>query len=209
MLPQASSHPPLSMKALLTSSMLAYKESLRAAKAAASARRTPSGTWVSSNGRTLKRGDTRPDGMVFWSYKKQSSLGEVWMTGEQFSREILRTRSRVNSRLATDPLYALRSRLRSRTRAAFVRLSSAKPARTENLLNCSWEYAKAWIERQFPSGMTWENRDLWHIDHRIPLASGYDSYTTALLCDIHNLCPMWGPENLSKGKTFSPPDYCI
>lgn len=58
------------------------------------------------------------------------------------------------------------------------------------------------LERQFVRGMTWENRDRWHIDHIQPLAQF--NYSTADDPDfkaawaITNLRPLWKAENLSK-----------
>lgn len=113
------------------------------------------------------------------------------------------------NRRRQDPLFALRERLRTRTREAFKNIGKAKPASTDELLGCAWEKAKSHIEAQFTEGMGWHNRCDWHIDHVIPLASAYDAYTTALLCDVHNLRPVWGPENISKSDTWHPPEYCI
>lgn len=113
------------------------------------------------------------------------------------------------NRRRQDPLFALQERLRGRTREAFKNIGKAKPASTDELLGCAWEKAKSHIEEQFTEGMGWHNRCDWHIDHVIPLASAYDAYTTALLCDIHNLRPVWGPENISKSDTWHPPEYCI
>ena len=127
------------------------------------------------------------------------------------NREVIRARKAAykTARYNRDPLFALKHRLSARTRLAFARIESFKPASTESLLNCVWGYAKAYIEKQFTADMAWGNRGEWHIDHIIPLASAYDAYTTAMLCDIHNLRPMPGPENLSKSATWHPPEYSI
>jgi len=48
--------------------------------------------------------------------------------------------------------------------------------------------------------MTWENYGIWHIDHIIPLSSVSEESKIYDLCYYTNLQPMWGNENLSKGK---------
>lgn len=60
------------------------------------------------------------------------------------------------------------------------------------------------LERQFLSGMSWDNRSEWHIDHIIPLSSfkftsSKDPEFQAAWA-LSNLRPMWGVENMSKGK---------
>ena len=36
-------------------------------------------------------------------------------------------------------------------------------------LGCNMELFNEHIEQQFTEGMSWENYDEWHIDHKIPL----------------------------------------
>lgn len=58
------------------------------------------------------------------------------------------------------------------------------------------------IECQFKEGMSWENRDKWHIDHKKPISlfkEGTSPKTINMLC---NLKPIWKIENLSKKNKF-------
>jgi len=60
------------------------------------------------------------------------------------------------------------------------------------------------IECQFKSGMSWENRKEWHIDHIKAISNfptGTSPKTINMLC---NLRPIWAHENLSKGNKI----YC-
>ena len=116
---------------------------------------------------------------------------------------------RARLRRKQDPLFAMKRRLRRRTHHAFARIGKSKPTESEELLGCSWEKAKAHIEKQFAPGMSWENRSEWHIDHVIPLASAYDEYTTMMLCHFTNLKPLWKRENASKNDAWYPPEYHI
>jgi len=60
------------------------------------------------------------------------------------------------------------------------------------------------MEKQFVSGMSWENYGSWHIDHIQPVAS-FD-FTTADDLDfkrcwsLENLQPLWAIDNLRKGS---------
>lgn len=69
-----------------------------------------------------------------------------------------------------DPIFNLICSLRSRTYVAFKRKNWRKDSRNVELLGVTLETAKAYIERQFKKGMSWNNRSEWHIDHIIPLA---------------------------------------
>ena len=57
--------------------------------------------------------------------------------------------------------------------------------------------------------MTWENRDLWHIDHRIPI--NYKNPETnekptleQVIERLHwsNTKPMWAKDNIQKGNKY-------
>lgn len=58
------------------------------------------------------------------------------------------------------------------------------------------------LERQFTSGMTWENRGEWHIDHIRPLCSFEfetpDCPQFREAWALTNLRPLWAKENLEK-----------
>jgi hypothetical protein len=60
------------------------------------------------------------------------------------------------------------------------------------------------LERQFSTGMSWENYGRWHVDHRRPLDSFdlNDPRQVLEAMNFRNLQPLWarGPGgNLSKG----------
>ncbi len=64
-----------------------------------------------------------------------------------------------------------------------------------------------WLEKQFKSGMTWENRSLWHIDHKRPVSSfDLTKPEEQKLCFHYtNLQPLWAVENLRKSaKVLAP-----
>jgi hypothetical protein len=58
------------------------------------------------------------------------------------------------------------------------------------------------LEKQFVVGMSWDNRNKWHIDHIIPLSSAKTEEEIYKLAHYTNLQPLWAEDNLSKGDTI-------
>jgi hypothetical protein len=101
---------------------------------------------------------------------------------------------------ASDPLFLLKGRLKTRIAAIFRRRKTSKKNNTFEILGCNWAEIKRHIEAKFVDGMSWENRDQWHIDHIIPLASAKTEERLLELCHHSNLQPLWASENMSKGS---------
>lgn len=105
-----------------------------------------------------------------------------------------------NKKRATDPAYLLCDRIRTLTTQAFRVRKYSKKSRTHELLGCDWKFLKIHIESKFNDGMSWDNRDKWHIDHIIPFASAKSQEELEKLCHWTNLQPLWEIDNLKKGK---------
>jgi len=73
---------------------------------------------------------------------------------------------------------------------------------TMQLLDCSIEFFKQHLEKQFKPGMSWNNYGKWHIDHIIPCARFNLSNPEEQKKCFHytNLRPLWAEENLRKGS---------
>jgi len=90
--------------------------------------------------------------------------------------------------------------LRARISLALKR--DTKSGHSIELLGCSIEYLKNHLEKQFTSGMSWDNYGKWHIDHikqcctfdlRIPeQQKSCFNYT--------NLRPLWAKDNQERPK---------
>jgi len=111
-----------------------------------------------------------------------------------YNRNYKRERSKV------DPLYKLKGNLRRSISHAFKGIRKSK--KSIELLGCSFEHAKAYLESQFQPGMTWENYGKWHIDHIIPLNSAKTIEEVEKLWYYSNLQPLWAEDNLKKGKAL-------
>lgn len=103
-----------------------------------------------------------------------------------------------------DPVFALAHNLRSATAHAFRNKGYTKRSKTYVYLGITYENLKDYIENKFIDGMSWDNRDDWHIDHIIPLASANSEAELTALCYYQNLQPLWSIENISKSDDYDP-----
>lgn len=98
-------------------------------------------------------------------------------------------------------IAAMRGRIRLMVRGNVKAVTSMK------LLGCSQDEFRAHIEKQFTSGMTWENygMDGWTIDHIIPCAQFDLSIPDNQKVCFHytNLQPLWHIDNIKKGKKYT------
>lgn len=116
----------------------------------------------------------------------------------------LRNKERLNAyvlnRLHTNPVVKLRHTLRGRFRKLVT--GKHKTNSVLNLLGCTVEDLKIHLEKQWHSGMAWDNwGTLWHIDHIKPCSSFdlTDPQQQAACWNYSNLRPLLAIDNLRKG----------
>lgn len=106
----------------------------------------------------------------------------------------------ARERRQNDPIYYFKSRIRHTVRQGLFRRSVRKKSRTTEILGCSFEELRVFIEQQFRDGMSWANMSQWHIDHKIPLASAKTESEVIALNHYTNLQPLWAADNIKKGS---------
>jgi hypothetical protein len=106
--------------------------------------------------------------------------------------------TRYHEKYKHDPLKNLKMRLRGRIRESIEFTGFKKKTKTENILGCSYSFFKSYLEQRFLPGMSWENRNLWHIDHIFPIASAKTEKEVIKLNHYTNLRPLWATDNLRK-----------
>jgi hypothetical protein len=95
-------------------------------------------------------------------------------------------------------------RIISDMRNSVNRYLKYKSKSTFDIVGCTPELLKEHLEKQFTDGMTWENRNKWHIDHVVPLSSAKTEDELYKLCHYTNLQPLWAEDNLRKSnKVFT------
>lgn len=106
-----------------------------------------------------------------------------------------------------DLQFKLLSVLRQRVRNALK--GEVKEETTKELLGCTIDYFKTWIESKFESGMTWMNHGrgegMWHLDHIKPCAMFDLSNIEQRHECFHfsNYQPLWEGDNLEKHAWYN------
>lgn len=103
-------------------------------------------------------------------------------------------------KMKTDINYRLRKILRNRISSAVIKRGYTKSQKTIDLIGCTVEFLKEYLQKLFKPGMSWDNYGEWHIDHIIPCASfNLENLDEQKKCfNFLNLQPLWAVENLKK-----------
>ena len=105
----------------------------------------------------------------------------------------------LRERRRNDPFRRLRDAIRGSIRA-YLGSKKTRRSATFEIVGCTPDFLRGHLEKQFKDGMTWENYGpYWHVDHRIPLASGNSPEEIMGLSHWTNLQPLTAFENISKG----------
>ncbi len=118
------------------------------------------------------------------------------------SRARAQRNAKARVRYHSDPTYNVEMRIRATlTQALRLYGNGQKTESTRDLVGCSIQKLVAHIEQQFKHGMTWTNRNEWHIDHIRPCASFDLSDLEQQRKCFHygNLQPLWAVDNIRKG----------
>ena len=101
-------------------------------------------------------------------------------------------------RYRQDPLYRVKDNVVTLIANAFARSGYSKHSRTHNILGCSYSDFCTHIESQFVDHMSWNNRELWHLDHRVPVSLAENEQELLLLNRWENFQPLWAGVNIQK-----------
>ena len=95
-------------------------------------------------------------------------------------------------------LFNLKEKIRCLIKYSFKRNGFSKTSKTQQILGCTFEEFKQYLESKFESWMNWENRGLyngelnfgWDIDHIIPISSAKTDEDIIKLNHYTNLQPL-------------------
>lgn len=130
--------------------------------------------------------------------EKVNSYKSQWQRDNKERRRI-----RLNERYRSEPNFRIAVNLRTRLLKALE--NNQKKGSTLDLLGCSVESFRKYLESMFVDGMSWNNHgDVWHIDHIRPCASFDLSKEDEQRICFHysNMQPLFVQDNLSKGCRY-------
>lgn len=112
-----------------------------------------------------------------------------------------RINEKIRSRHKNDILFKLSRNVRTRM-GMFLKTKNYTKGKnnTKDIIGCTPQELRDFIEKKFKDGMSWDNRNEWHIDHIIPLSSAKTQEEVLRLCHYTNLQPLWVRENLQKSN---------
>jgi hypothetical protein len=138
--------------------------------------------------------------------KESHAIARTKYANENKDKLRLARRKWENDRLATDPNYKLHKSISGRIRFEMKGVAK-KNRRTEEIIGCSIEELRDFIQNQFKDGMNWDNWGTkgWHIDHRIPVSwfNLENEGCRKLAFNYKNLQPLWGEDNLKKKNFYA------
>jgi len=155
-----------------------------------------------------------------WRIKNKEKVGQNWINWylKPENKEKVRisankpkrketTRTYYRNRRKNDPQFKLINNLRTRLAHLISRNPKIiKNEKTRELIGCSVEELKLYIEKKFLVGMSWDNYnyETWHIDHIKPLslAKNMDDIIRLKLMHYTNLQPLWAKDNIKKSNKY-------
>jgi len=154
---------------------------------------------LSAKGRANKKASDRRCAVRVATYKAEWAR----RNHERLSRHICRY---VRERSRIDPAFAIRLRLRSRLVGAIRRHMTGRSVTgvIKEMLGCSLPELARYLESKFLPGMSWDNREQWHVDHIKPLCvfDLTDPEQQAVAFHYSNLQPLWAVDNMRKGRRW-------
>jgi len=107
-------------------------------------------------------------------------------------------REYIHKKYKTDILFKFKQSVRNLINQSFRLTNNNKNSRTVEILGCSYEFFKDYIEQQFEPWMNWENKGKyngefkfgWDIDHIIPQSKAITEQDIIKLNHYTNLRPL-------------------
>jgi hypothetical protein len=142
-----------------------------------------------------------------WAIQNKEHLKEYRKNYQKENKDRIRIvkRNYERTRKSKDPIYKLIANFRTAIYTVLKEQNIQKNGHYFDILGYSQQDLIDHLSKQLNNGMTWENYGDWHVDHKIPI----DAFTFETTEDpdfrkcwsLENLQPMWGTENIKKGKS--------
>ena len=109
----------------------------------------------------------------------------------------------ISNKRKSDSLFKLKESISGLIRSSIKHRGYYKKSRTEEILGCTIEEFKSYLESLFVDSMCWENYGkVWNIDHIYPLSKvDWDNPDMVkMVCHYTNLQPLFCVENIIKSN---------
>ena len=108
---------------------------------------------------------------------------------------------------ANDSIFKFKTNLRETIRKAFFKIHIPKTQRTEQILGCTIDFFRQYIESKFEPWMNWDNngaynknKDTWQLDHIQPISLAETEGEALLLSHYTNFQPLESLKNIIKSN---------
>lgn len=135
--------------------------------------------------------------------KRKKTRNEASKKYHSSERGLKKARIRNNLKYKNNKSYAISKRMSSVINECLRDTPQRKQGRHwEDLVEYSLEELMEHLENLFLKGMSWDNRNEWHIDHIIPRSAfnikcaGDEEFQKCWT--LENLRPLWAKDNISK-----------
>lgn len=110
----------------------------------------------------------------------------------------------IRQRLKADPLYKLKMNIRTLIKNSIKGRGVKKNTKTANILGCSFQEFKDYLESKFTPEMNWDNQgSYWHMDHIKPISLGQTEQEVIELNHYTNFQPLEKFANLTKSNKYT------
>ena len=115
-------------------------------------------------------------------------------------------RKRQIERRSSDPMFKLSQDTRKMIHSSLHKRGYSKRSRSAEILGCTFEDFKLWLESKFEHWMNWGNHgvytgnpnETWQVDHIVPLSSAISEEDVIRLNHYTNLRPLCSKKNIDR-----------
>jgi hypothetical protein len=133
---------------------------------------------------------------------KYSELNKIYQLENKDKINLIK-KEYISFKRKTDKLFKLKESISGLIRSSIKNRGYKKQYRTEEILGCSINEFKSYLEYMFIDEMSWENYGDWHLDHIVPASWAKNEEEIIKLNHYKNFQPLWAKDNLIKGNRWS------
>jgi hypothetical protein len=137
-------------------------------------------------------------------YKEKSK--QRYLNNKESHKEYYKERNKqyYKQRLQTDILFRFSHNIRCLLSTSFKRKGYWKKSKTEQILECTIEEFKCYLEKQFIYPMSFNNYgSVWEIDHITPISSAKTEEDIVTLNHYTNLRPLFKTTEIAEGYGYN------